>query len=640
MNIKRALALTLALIALTVTACQAPDPAPSPSAAPTPVTSDTPPSPPKPEFTFVLPEPDKAPTPGPPSREEGILGEWAGYISMAESDFLYSAIGFHPASEAPPTYAAKLTLSESGAWLSLDLLTKEQDLSFTSPDMLAPMGNFGASLNVLELNADAVTLKIADYAYAQHDAVPYEEGSAFVLAYHHVDDGQELSDSEIFQHTPAHVPTASNDMLYGKLGEWTISFARLSEGPGEDHTYPYWYGYEGIADGVRGAYGFGERGADNDFSTLVFVYSDAMGFEHIRMLYGDFSLPGSLKGRKCFVSWSPLMELGVSFMATPWWAKCYALSAETGVFTDVSEQNRAFYRDERLPSVKQSLIYSMYAHRPDGEVDDEYDQIQLEYDRKHYALVYEAAYGMRPDAMPELREPAVNSNTVFADIDDDGDADSIEIMFFNTLDESSKEYDAAWFRVNGVWRYTVMPGYGASGQYIYPDFTVVDFDSEGAVVALEIASDSGTRVELYRLYDQAAMADICNDTLWGGVLGETQRVVFHGGGRATGFRRSAFSVDIIVTYEYSSEGGFLNLDWPEDGLFAAKAAKPLVLGAPLFAYLERDMSSRAISLYPSQEVFPIASDEGEWLKMHSASGQVFWVHCESEEDYPRFKLNR
>lgn len=388
---------------------------------------------------------------------------------------------------------------------------------------------------------------------------------------------------------------------------------------------------------MRGAYSFGERGADNSFSSCIFVYNDERGFEHIRLLYGDFSLPDNLYGGGCFVSWMPLDELGVSFMTTPWWATLYMLDTKTGEFLNVSEQYRAFYRDEILSSVRQSLLYALYGG---SEERDEYVLRQLEYDKEHYYRVYEAAYGKRPDALPELRRPVANSKTVYADIDRDGDDDKIEVMFFNTEDEDAKDYDAAWFCVNGIWRYCVIPGNSKSGYFILPDFAVVSLDGVSVVIALEADSDSNPRVSLYRLYDGAAMAYVCNAALWGRVVSDSDdlRVAFHGDGSATGFRRSAFSDDIVITFAYSSnEGGFLNLDRPEDGLYEAESPETLILAEPLYAYLERDASSQAISLFTGRQVFPIASDETAWLKMRTASGQVFWVHCESEDDFPKFK---
>ena len=213
-------------------------------------------------------------------------------------------------------------------------------------------------------------------------------------------------------------------------------------------------------------------------------------------------------------------------------------------------------------------------------------------------------------------------------------------MFFNTEDEDAKDYDAAWFCVNGIWRYCVIPGNSKSGYFILPDFAVVSLDGVSVVIALEADSDSTPRVSLYRLYDGAAMAYVCNAALWGRVVSDSDdlRVAFHGDGSATGFRRSAFSDDIVITFAYSSnEGGFLNLDRPEDGLYEAESPETLILAEPLYAYLERDASSQAISLFTGRQVFPIASDETAWLKMRTASGQVFWVHCESEDDFPKFK---
>jgi hypothetical protein len=81
----------------------------------------------------------------------------------------------------------------------------------------------------------------------------------------------------------------------------------------------------------------------------------------------------------------------------------------------------------------------------------------------------------------------------------------------------------------------------------------------------------------------------------------------------------------------------LNLDRPEDGLYEVESPKALILAEPLYAYLEQDASSQTISLFAGQQVFPVASDEVAWLKMRTASGQMFWVHCKSEDGFPKFK---
>lgn len=279
----------------------------------------------------------------------------------------------------------------------------------------------------------------------------------------------------------------------------------------------------------------------------------------------------------------------------------------------------------------------MYSRFPGmGDEMEELAELELEYGGEFYRRVYEATYGVRPDKLPELRQPKANSEVCFADIDGDGEDEAFEAMFFNYYDEDSPDYNSAWFCINGQWRHWVYLGEGLRHSLCAIDIWK---DSPGVEIAFEIETELGPYARIFKFHGSGGMAYVDNDAIWGKVLGRTSSNLYltiPGDGTATGFRRSIFSPDITVQFNYSSSGDFLNRDKPEDGLYETWCSRELILAKPLRAYLEKDTDSQPVEVFAGQRITPYASDEREWLRFHTASGQEFWAYFASEADYPEF----
>ncbi len=581
-------------------------PAPSPSPIPTPAPT------PMPEYRII----ERETAPETKREPRDIYGEWAGYISQAGSEFPYAEV---------PTYAAKLNIDEQGAWLSLSLV---QEFLGDEPR------DGGLPLSYVRPNETALTFSAGEYAYKKGD-MPLREDDGFTLEYHPFYDDKERDSSPVAGSSPAFYGATgdTHDMLYGTLEGWTLSFARLeSEAMAKDlqerHIWPRWdLNFSNLDDNVRGVYSFGETGADNINTTNVFVYTDPAGYEHIRYNYNELFVPISLRGAGVFMEMEPVWSLGLGMSQTPVWKTLYTLDTETGMFVDVSERNREYYRDEILPEAEYTLTYERFSAlaEPDYNAVEEYE--------RYYNMAYIAAYGVEPAELPQLPEPKVNSETVFADMDGDGESETIQVMFFD-IGKDWYGGGGVWFNVDGEWNIA----------YILTGDTMERKIGPGVELTFECAGPDGRRVELFTMSDDKVKR-LTNGPIAGSALHPEAEdaIVFHGDGTATGYARPMFAPRLLMEIQYAEMtdeyyAGLIDSVYPKDGLYKLLPGEPLVLKEPLIAYLQAESESnvRQIEIFAGQSITPAFSDGwGFWGE--TASGQAFYAECDMPEQYPVFE---
>ncbi len=561
------------------------------------------------------------PAPGPLDEPRDIFGEWAGYISQAGSEFPYAEV---------PTYAAKLTIDDQGAWLSLDLV---QEFLWNEP-----VGG-GLQLSYTRQDEASLAFSAEKYAYRQGD-MPLDESDSFTLEYHPFYTNEEREAAPIIGSSPAFYRGTgdTHDMLYGVWEGWTLSFARLESEAAADELqerriWPRWdLNFSNLDKNVRGVYGFGETGADNINTTNVFVYADPLGYEHIRYNYNELFVPQSLRSAGVFMEMEPVWSLGLGMSQTPVWETLYALDTETGAFTDVSESHREYYRDEILPEAEQTLLYERY----DALSEPDYNAVE-EYER-YYSMACFAAYGHEPKELPQLLEPKANSDTIFADMDGDGESETIQVMFF---DFNGDRYGGGvWFNVDGEWNIA----YILPGDTVEQEIGVVDWDisTPGVELAFECAGTYDRGVELFTLSD-GQVQRLTNGPIAGSALHPEagDAIVFRGDGTATGYARCWFAPQIIMEQQYATSSdeyyaGLVDSVPPENGLYKLLPGKPLVLKEPLIAYLTDSESARRIEIFAGQGITPTFSDGWRfWGK--TASGQAFCAEFDTPEQYPVFE---